>query len=214
MRDSGVTARPGLLVVEDDPAQLECLRRLLKEGWNVFFAQTLSEAETALARHPEIGILLCDHELPDGKGLAFCERLHARMAPVIRILITGNTDIPLLVRAVNTQCLFRFLPKPYDVQALHALLDQAGALYREQELDRKARVESEREQQRRAPRRLITRWAQIIFGLGSFLLATLVVIALVTLVVGAFVFVVLYVLKSFLGIDIFADRHLEDFLPF
>ncbi len=206
--------RPALLTVEDDPVQRQCLRRLLKTDWDVYFAETLEEAEAALARHPEIGILLCDHELPDGNGLDFCERLHRRQAPVIRILITGHAETALLMQAVNAQCLFHFVAKPYESNKLLEVLERAAAVFLDCAEARQTRLRQEEEENRRSVRQTVSHWAQIIFGVGSFLLATLLVVLLVTLVLGAIVFVVLYVLKSFLGIDLFADRHLEDFLPF
>jgi hypothetical protein len=47
---------------------------------------------------------------------------------------------------------------------------------------------------------------------ASLALGTLVLLVLAAVVVGAIGFVILYLLKSFLGIDIFKDSHLRDWL--
>jgi DNA-binding NtrC family response regulator len=206
--------KSALLVVEDDPAQRQCLRRIFKAGWDVYYAETLEDAETAMARHEGIGILLCDHELPDGNGLDFCERLHQRRAPVVRILITGHTGTELLMRAVNSQCLFQFISKPCQMDHLLNVVNRAVEEFRGNEKVLHDLWEQETSANQHSVREKISHWAQIIFGVGSFFLATLIVVLLVSLVLGSLVFILLYLLKSFLGIDIFADRHLEDFLPF
>lgn len=205
---------PALLVVEDDAVQRQCLRLLFKQYWNVYYTETLAEAETAMERHEDIGIILCDHELPDGNGLDFCERLHRRNSPAVRILITGHTETALLMQAINAKCLFHFIAKPCENEQLLDLLNQAAAHYLSSAEARREQFEQEKEKERHSVRQVVSHWAQIIFGVGSFVLATLLVVLMATLVLGSLVFILLYVLKSFLGIDIFADRHLEDFLPF
>ncbi len=212
-RDAAEGESPAVLVVEDDPAQRQCLRRLLQTDWDVFYSESIGDAEACLARNPHIGILLCDHELPDGNGLDYCERLYKRNSPVVRILVTGHTQTALLVQAVNTQCLFHFLAKPYANQELLSVLTEASKAYSEVLLSHQTLLEKDRAKTS-SVKENISHWAQIIFGVGSFLIATVLIVLVVTLVLGTIVFVLLYVLKSFLGIDIFADRHLEDFLPF
>lgn len=204
----------GLLVVEDDPVLVQCLRRMLPEGWNVFVAGTVAEGEAMLARHPEIGVLLCDHQLPDGEGLAFCDRLARRGSAVVRVLMTGYTETTLLKDAVNRQCLFQFISKPFGTEEMLEALTRAQAAYGSEVAARAARVEAERRREKGSIKEKIGRGAQIVFGLGSFALATVVVVAVTALVLGAVVFVVLYVLKSALGIDVFSDGHLGDFLRF
>lgn len=207
---------PALLVVEDDELQRDLLYRLLKPRWNVFVAADIPEADKLLTRNPEIGILLCDYELPGESGLDFCKRLHDRRAPVVTILITGFARMDLLLEAINSSCLFRFIEKPFNERHLHALLEEAVKEFDARERALAERLALENKTLKTSPsfRQRISRSLQIIFGVGSFALATILVILLVVLVVGILIFGFLYLLKSTLGIDIFKDRHLDDFIQF
>jgi len=206
--------RPSVLVVEDDANQRQLLHRILKERWDVFFASDVAEADRQLLLHPDICVLLCDYDLPGENGLEFCKRLQARNHRAVRVLVTGHTRVDLLMEAINSSCLHRFLEKPFQAHALEECSQEALEEFsrKEQLLRRQLTAEAELEQT--APRRRISHVLQIIFGVGSFALATAVIVLLVTLLLGALVFTLLYILKSGLGIDLFADRHLEDFLPF
>ena len=87
-------ATPGhVLVVDDDPASAELLRRLLeKDGWAVDHAANGHEALDRLARRRPALILL-DLMMPEMDGLEFVERLRRNpaAASIPVIVITGRT---------------------------------------------------------------------------------------------------------------------------
>jgi len=206
---------PSLLIVEDDATQRKLLQRLLSSQWDVFLAADIPEAEQHLALQPQIGILVCDHELPGESGLSFCQRLHARNSPLLRILVTGYTRVDLLMQALNSACLFRFISKPFSREQLLEILHEAKLEFQTRETALRERLLLEEPPDKTpSARHRLSNILQIIFGVGSFALATVVIVLLVTLLLGAFVFVLLYILKSTLGIDIFSDSHLGDFLRF
>jgi signal transduction histidine kinase len=77
-----MTAPPALiLVVDDTEANRYVLARLLgKAGHEVIEAASLAEAEVLLARMPVL--VVCDVNLPDGKGTDFAKRIKAMPATV------------------------------------------------------------------------------------------------------------------------------------
>jgi signal transduction histidine kinase len=68
-----------ILVVDDTDANRYVLARLLgKAGYEVIEAANLAEAEVLLARMP--ALVVCDVNLPDGKGTEFAKRIKAATA--------------------------------------------------------------------------------------------------------------------------------------
>lgn len=203
--------KPGLLLVEDDPIQAECCKRLLDEDYDVFVAPNTTEAEVILARNPGLQILLCDHEMEGELGLDYCRRLQIRESPLIRILVTGHSEPTFLVEAINSKALFHYVLKPYDRNSLLEVLRSAQEAYKE----RQTVLEAQEELQSRALQnpsifKKMAYWGQMIVGIGSMVFVTLLLLAVIGGCLGVVIILGLYFLKSFLGIDIFKDSHLSD----
>jgi two-component system, cell cycle sensor histidine kinase and response regulator CckA len=83
-----------VLVVEDDPSVRALLSDLLTDaGYGVLTAGSAREASRVIAGlSGDVGLLLCDVVLPDGKGRALHEAL-LRSRPGLRVLfLSGYTD--------------------------------------------------------------------------------------------------------------------------
>jgi FixJ family two-component response regulator len=110
---------PTVFVVDDDPAILKSLSRLLRvEGWLV---ETYDSAETFLARRdPQApGCLLLDMELPGLDGLELQRRLAETGHALPIVFLTGHGDIPMSVRAIKAGAA-DFLTKPVAAETLLA----------------------------------------------------------------------------------------------
>jgi len=100
------------LVVEDDPASGEALRRLLAHrGWVVTVARTVAEAMQSLDPPPHC--ILLDLTLPDGSGEDVLRRVKEECLPSRVAVCTGTAD-PVrlaLVKGMDPAALFH---KPID----------------------------------------------------------------------------------------------------
>jgi len=119
---SSASNTPLALVVEDNPDAAETLVMLIEmEGFQAVAAESLAAARRQLAiRVPDI--LLLDHELPDGSGLALLDELKGQ--PTLSFMLTGSAD-PDLIRQALRLGAAGYLAKPVDMQALAAALDRA-----------------------------------------------------------------------------------------
>lgn len=108
MKDTGT-----ILLVEDDKNIQRTNRRILEqEGFTVLCAGTLKETQAMLQAHRPDALVL-DIMLPDGNGLAFCEKIRPYTpVPVLFLTALDEKDeiIEGLVAGGND-----YITKPYDV---------------------------------------------------------------------------------------------------
>ena len=111
---------PHLLLVDDDPEQIEWLTELAKaEGFTVAQADSLRAARIHMSRlQPDI--LLTDLQLPDGKGVDLVADLEQRESTEV-VMITGHASVESAVEALRLGAT-DYMVKPVDVERLKAIL--------------------------------------------------------------------------------------------
>lgn len=129
-----------ILILDDEPSVLNALRRSLrKEGYSLFLT---TEADDALRIiHDErIDIVVSDHLMPHMTGTQFFA-LSARLHPhVVRVMLTGQADVDVAIRAINDGHVHRFLTKPWDDAQLKMIMREAA---REIEVRRRTKLVKE-----------------------------------------------------------------------
>jgi len=135
-------ARSRILVVDDDPASRDLLRKVLAtEGHQVVQAADGREALAELQRQPA-DLVVSDIRMPDVDGVQLLERLREVAPDVPVILVTAFGDVEGAVEAIRRGA-FDYLPKPYDVDGIRMLvrraLTQAALVSENRELRRQVR---------------------------------------------------------------------------
>lgn len=122
-----------LLIVDDDPIVAGlCARYLSSAGHSVRLVSTGAAALAARrARRPDVTLL--GVRLPDMTGFDVFARMRVER-PVV-IMISGDDDIPLAVRAVQ-EGVETFLATPVEPAQLGAAVDRAVATVRQRQLAR------------------------------------------------------------------------------
>lgn len=126
------TARPRILVVDDDPDLREVMAMSLEPAYEV---RAASDGEQALelARSERPDLILMDQFMPGLDGLGTLERLRSDPAtleiPVI--LVSARSDEAIRVRALDLGAV-DFLAKPFSEQELRARLDRTLRFVRSQ----------------------------------------------------------------------------------
>lgn len=93
-----------ILVIEDDPADAELVREMLRDVKGIRFdiqrATRLSSAIQRLKRE-SFDIILSDLDLPDSKGTDTFRKVHAEFSDIPVVLLTGLSDEELAIQAVR-----------------------------------------------------------------------------------------------------------------
>jgi serine phosphatase RsbU (regulator of sigma subunit)/CheY-like chemotaxis protein len=146
MTDTG-TDKLKLMVVDDEPDNLELLYRTFRRDFQVFKACDAMNALEILDREGEMAVIISDQRMPEMKGTEFLSLTVERFPDTIRILLTGFTDVEDLVDAINSGQVFKYITKPWKPDRLKAVVEQAADTYhvvknRTKELRRALRRES------------------------------------------------------------------------
>ncbi|MDD2582392.1 MAG: sigma 54-interacting transcriptional regulator, partial [Desulfuromonadaceae bacterium] len=109
--------KPNVLLIEDNAAtRFGFVRYFSKEGYEIYEASNLAEAVAAQDAH-HFDIIVLDINLPDGSGIDFISKARINDPCIPIIVITGEGDIPLAVKAMQRGA-DNFLTKPVDNAAL------------------------------------------------------------------------------------------------
>ncbi len=118
---SALNSKGPVYLVDDEPALLKALTRLLKaEGFTVrAFGSALDFLGAAVAAGP--GCVVLDEAMPGMNGSELQQRLQTLGSCLAVIFLTGNGDIPMSVRAIKGGAV-DFLTKPVKDEELLAAI--------------------------------------------------------------------------------------------
>jgi serine phosphatase RsbU (regulator of sigma subunit)/DNA-binding response OmpR family regulator len=119
-----------LMVVDDEPDNLDLLYRTFRRDFEVYKAENGFQALEVLAEVGEMAIIISDQRMPRMNGTEFLSRTVAAFPDTIRIVLTGYTDVEDLVEAINSGKVFKYITKPWDPNELKTVVTQAAETYR------------------------------------------------------------------------------------
>ena len=119
-----------LMVVDDEPDNLDLLYRTFRRDFQVYKAESGPSALELLDREGEMAIVISDQRMPQMNGTEFLGRTVDRFPDTIRILLTGYTDVEDLVDAINSGQVFKYITKPWNPAELKAVVQQAAETYK------------------------------------------------------------------------------------
>jgi FixJ family two-component response regulator len=114
-----------VLCVDDEKNILNSLKRLLRlEDYRLVTASSGSEALLLLDR-VAAHVVISDQRMPEMSGVDFLARVKDRHPDVIRIILSGYTDVDSITEAINKGHIYKFLLKPWNDENLKLEIRQA-----------------------------------------------------------------------------------------
>lgn len=117
-------AEQAVLVVDDEPQSVQLLEITLGADHKVYGAGSGEDALELLARHPEIAVAIVDQRMPGMSGSELISRTMQMFPHLIRVILTGYTDIESLIQAINAGEVYRYLTKPWNPDELGGVVRQ------------------------------------------------------------------------------------------
>lgn len=125
----GKSKKLKILVVDDEPDNLDLLYRTFRRDFNVLKADSGINALEVLAAEGEVAVIISDQRMPEMKGTEFLSKTVPQFPDTVRIILTGFTDIEDLVEAINAGQVYKYITKPWDPGELKAVVQRAAETY-------------------------------------------------------------------------------------
>ncbi len=114
-----------ILFVDDEVNILKALNRLTRhEPWTVLCASRGSEALELLEK-TQAQVVVSDQRMPEMSGVDLLQSVRDRHPDIVRMMLTGYTEINVAVDAINRGEIFRLITKPWNDEELKATIRQA-----------------------------------------------------------------------------------------
>jgi serine/threonine-protein kinase len=116
--------RPAVLFVDDEERILASLAHLFRESYEVETASGGAQALERL-RARRFHVLVSDQRMPEMPGVELLRQAKDLAPRMVRLLLTGYSDLAAIVGSVNESEVFRFVSKPWQEEDLRATLAEA-----------------------------------------------------------------------------------------
>ena len=202
--------KDAVLIIDDDAFMLKVLYRVFQKEYTLYQAGSAEEAvEVLRGRH--VKTILCDHILPGQSGLDFLVTLKQRNPQIKSVLFSAALETELFIKAINEGQVFRFIKKPASPADIQQAVREAVRQYDIETLQQQLlRDQKDIDKQIYSAPYWLYRLrviAQQSFRYGAPLfgniLALMLALGVLALSVGICIMLIIYFVKSYLGIDIF-----------
>lgn len=120
-----------ILFVDDEESILSALRRgLFDEAYRCLFAQSGAQA-LAFLETEAVAVIVSDMRMPVMDGLHLLRIVKEKYPRIVRIVLSGYTQLQQILTTINTAGVFKFITKPWMMdEELKVVLQEALDYYR------------------------------------------------------------------------------------
>ena len=125
-----------VLYVDDEEHNLISFAATFRKEYKIFTATSGLEGLEIVRNNP-IQLIITDQRMPEMTGIEFLEKVIAEYPDVIRMILTGFSDVEVIIEAINSGRVFRYITKPWDENELRMTIENSRQLYDLQENNKK-----------------------------------------------------------------------------
>lgn len=116
--------KPILLFVDDEERIVKLLKIMFRGDYEVYTATSARDALAILETVP-VDVIASDQRMPEMTGIQLLSQVRERWPEIVRLLLTGYSDLVAIVGAVNEGEVYRFINKPWNQAELRAVIADA-----------------------------------------------------------------------------------------
>ncbi len=113
-----------IMIVDDEPANLRVLERLFRHDYQVLTAESGADALNLLEQH-DVALIITDQRMPEMSGIELLKRTAIIRPHMVRMILTGYTDMEALVEAINSTQVYKYVTKPWSNDELRLTVSRA-----------------------------------------------------------------------------------------
>jgi response regulator RpfG family c-di-GMP phosphodiesterase len=107
-----------VLFVDDEPQVLEGIQRSLRKRVEMQTATNGAEGLRLITEEGPFALVVSDMRMPGMSGAQFLAKVREQQPDVVRMILSGQSDMQATIDAVNQGHIYRFLSKPCAVDQL------------------------------------------------------------------------------------------------
>ena len=119
---SQANSKPKILLVNDEPDNLDLLYRIFAQDYKVLSAVSFEVAVDILASEEDVAVLIFDQHIPLIAGTEFLSLTATRYPEIIQIILTDYTNVEDIEQALKTNKVFKYVNKPWETKELKAVV--------------------------------------------------------------------------------------------
>lgn len=119
-----------LLYVDDEATNLRVFKANFRKFFNVHTSTNPIEAIDILNQE-DIQVIVTDQRMPEMTGTQFLEKILPDHPDVIKIILTGFTDIEAIKDGINRCGIFKYITKPWNFEEMKGVLERAIDTYQQ-----------------------------------------------------------------------------------
>lgn len=119
-----------LLYVDDEATNLRVFKANFRKFFNVHTSTNPIEAIDILNQE-DIQVIVTDQRMPEMTGTQFLEKILPDHPDVIKIILTGFTDIEAIKDGINRCGIFKYITKPWNFDEMKGVLERAVDTYQQ-----------------------------------------------------------------------------------
>ena len=121
--------KSGIIIVDDTKEVLSSFKRELRTApYNVFYANSGEEALEILKENP-CKLIISDIKMPKMDGFELLARVQELYPEMIRVVLSGHSDVKLILNLVNKGGIYRYLTKPWEMEDVKSTINQCIELF-------------------------------------------------------------------------------------
>lgn len=117
-----------ILYVDDERVNLSSFKALLRREYNVFIAESGIEALEILEQE-NIHLIISDQRMPLMTGVELLAKVKEKYPEMIRMVLTGYSDMQAIVDAINKGNIYYYIRKPWKGDELKVIIQNALETY-------------------------------------------------------------------------------------
>jgi class 3 adenylate cyclase/ActR/RegA family two-component response regulator len=118
------TDKFSILYVDDEEHNLISFKATFRLQYKIHTAKS-GEDGLDILRNNHINLIITDQRMPDMTGIQFLEKTILEFPDTIRMILTGFSDISVIIDAINSGRVFRYITKPWDENELRMTIENA-----------------------------------------------------------------------------------------
>ncbi|REE02177.1 response regulator [Marinoscillum furvescens] len=119
-----------LLYVDDETTNLRVFKSNFRKFFNVHTCDNPLEAIDILKEN-DIQVIVTDQRMPEMTGTELLEKILPDYPDMIKIILTGFTDIEAIKDGINRCGIYKYITKPWNFDEMKGVLDRAMETYQQ-----------------------------------------------------------------------------------